>query len=203
MKSMYVTDRKAVGHDRFVHILEKLRGAPGLSVEIRERGSSDRETLEWARMARAALGFDVPLSVNRRFDLALAAGADGVQLPADGLPPARVRTATPRGFRIGISTHSAAEAAAAIEEAVEVVVLGPIFETPSKVEFGAPLGLAVLGELPVLASHSTEVYAIGGISEERLEELLPFRDRISGIAAIRLFQLAPDPRAVVERIATR
>jgi thiamine-phosphate pyrophosphorylase len=114
-----------------------------------------------------------------------------------------VRANTPRAFRVGISTHSAREAAAAIEEGVDVVVIGPVFETPSKAGYGPPLGVAGLESLPSLASHSTEVFAIGGITEERLEELDFLRDRLSGVAAVRLFQAAPDPRAVVERIAAR
>ena len=124
----------------------------------------------------------MPLYVNRRFDLALAAGAEGVHLPADGLPVSRVRPNTPRGFRVGASTHSAAEAAAAIEEGADLVVLGPIFDTPSKRAFGPPLGPEELAKLPPACAHEADVYAIGGIGEEELAELLPYRDRIAGVA---------------------
>jgi thiamine-phosphate pyrophosphorylase len=202
VKALYVTDRAAVGEERFLRILEDLSGAP-LSVELRERGSEDREILRLAVAARDRLGASVHLSVNRRFDIALAAGADGVHLPADGLPLSRLRAHTPRGFRIGVSTHSAAEAAAAIVDGADVVVLGPIFDTPSKRAYGAPLGPAVLRDLPDRETHGCEVYVIGGISEDRLPALDPYRDRIDGIAAIRLFQEAPSPRAAAERIAGR
>jgi thiamine-phosphate pyrophosphorylase len=201
VKVLYVTDRAAVGDAGIERVLEALRGIPGLLVQLREKTSTDRELLARARSARAALGPGVPLFVNRRLDVALAAGADGVHLPADGLPPKRVRPASPRGFRVGVSTHSAARAAHAIEEGADLVVLGPIFDTPSKVSFGPPLGAQALAGLPERASHGADVFAIGGIDESRLEELAPFADRISGIAAIRLIQEADDPRAVVERIA--
>ena len=202
MKALYVTDRASVGDERFLRILEDLAGAP-LSVELRERGAEDREVLRLAVAARQRLGLSVPLSVNRRFDIALAAGAAGVHLPADGLPLDRVRTQTPRGFRIGVSTHSASEANSAIAAGADVVVIGPIFDTPSKRAYGAPLGPEVLRDLPDRETHACEVYAIGGISEETLPALEPYRDRIDGIAAIRLFQDAESPRAVVERIAAR
>jgi thiamine-phosphate pyrophosphorylase len=114
-----------------------------------------------------------------------------------------VRTHTPRGFRVGLSTHSPREAGEAIAAGADLVVLGPIFDTPSKRAFGAPLGPASLAALPPAESHGCEVYAIGGISQERLPELDPYRDRISGVAAIRLFQECADPRAVAERIAAR
>jgi len=152
---------------------------------------------------RDRLGATVPLSVNRRFDIALAAGAGGVHLPADGLPLSRVRAHTPRGFRIGVSTHAAEEASAAITAGADVVVIGPIFDTPSKRSYGAPLGPAALGALPRVDSHACDVFAIGGIGEDDLDALEPYRDRITGIAGIRIFQEAAAPRAVAERIASR
>lgn len=201
MKALYVTDRRAVGDVRFEAIVGALRGAPSLSVQLREKDRSDVETLEWCRRTRRWLGRDVSLFVNRRFDIALAGGADGVHLPSDGLPLSRVRASTPRGFRIGVSTHSPAEACDALAGGADVVVLGPIFSTPSKEAFGPPLFPGALADLPALDQHSSDVYAIGGIDETNLSALDSYRDRVSGIAAIRLFQLSEDPRAVAERIA--
>jgi thiamine-phosphate pyrophosphorylase len=139
--------------------------------------------------------------VSRRFDVALAAGAQGVHLPSDGLPVPRVRANTPRGFRIGVSTHSPEEAGRAIEEGADLVVLGPIFDTPSKRPYGEPLTPRALERLPLLSAHAAQVFAIGGIGPGTLEALVPHRDRISGVAAIRLFQEAPDPGRVVEEIS--
>lgn len=202
MKVLYVTDRSAVGDRRWLAILDALAGAP-ISVELREKEAGDLEVLGLARAARERLGREVPLSVNRRFDIALAAGADGVHLPADGLPLARVRLHTPRDFRVGVSTHGPEEASAAIDGGADAVVIGPIFDTPSKRAYGPPLGPAALARLPEARSHSCEVYAIGGIEEHNLAALDPYRGRISGIAAVRLFQEAVDPRAVAERLAAR
>ncbi len=200
MKALYVTDRTAVGDRRLEDLLALLSGVEDLSVQLRERDLSDRELLARTRRAREILGRRTPLSVNRRFDVALAAGADGVHLPASGLPLRRVKANTPRGFRVGASTHSAAQAIAAIEEGADVVVLGPIFETPSKRAFGKPLGPASLSDLPPASSHSAEVYAIGGIEAGNVGELLLYRDRLAGVAAVRLFQAAGDPREAVETI---
>jgi thiamine-phosphate pyrophosphorylase len=204
VKLLYVTDRGAVGDEHFERVLAGLasRAVGGvLRVELREKETGDREVVAWAARAREILGPSVPLYVNRRFDLALAAGADGVHLPSDGLPVPRVRANTPRGFRIGVSTHAASEAAAAIDDGADLVVIGPIFPTPSKEGLGVPLGPEVLGALPPSESHAAEVFAIGGVTEENLEQLLPWRDRIAGVAGIRMFQDAPDPVKVLERIA--
>ncbi|MCA1582382.1 MAG: thiamine phosphate synthase [Acidobacteria bacterium] len=203
MKTLYVTDRPAVSDERFEAVLESLAGAPLLTVQLREKGASDRQTIAWAAAARRALGPDVALYVNRRFDLALASGAEGVHLPSDGLPLPRVRANTPRGFRVGVSTHSAAEAAEAISGGADLVVIGPVFSTPAKAPLGDPLGPEALRDLPPAREHGSDVFAIGGISEENVALLEPYRDRISGVAGIRLFQDAPDPGAVARRIARR
>lgn len=202
MKSLYVTDRAAIGEERFGAVLSALRGAAELTVQLRERHLSDREYLSRARFCRKTLG-PTPLFVNRRFDVALAAGADGVHLPDGGLPHPRVAGRVPRGVRVGVSTHSAEDAARAIAEGADLVVLGPVFDTPSKRGLGTPLGTEELARLPPIREHSTEVYAIGGITEENLEQIEPYGDRVSGIAATRLFQESRDPRALAERIARR
>jgi thiamine-phosphate pyrophosphorylase len=203
MRALYITDRRVAGDARVRETLEALSGAPSVAVQLREKGTSDRECLSWAVLARETLGPAMPLYVNRRYDIALASGADGVHLPADGLPLARVRAATPRSFQIGVSTHSAAQANRAIAEGADLVLLGPIFDTPSKRAYGPPLGAEALGELAPRNDHVAEVFAVGGISEETLSRIAPYRDRIAGVAGIRLFQESLDPRAVADRIALR
>ena len=202
MKMLYVTDRAAIGNTAFAKTLDALAGAPNLLVQLREKNAPDREVFERARAAREKLGPDV-LFVNGRFDVALAAEAAGVHLPADGLPLPRIRSHTPRGFRVGVSTHAPDEAREAIAAGADLVVIGPIFDTPSKRAYGEPLGVRALEALPRLEEHSAAVFAIGGIDEARLSDLEPYTDRVSGIAAVRLFQEAGDPRAVAERIAER
>ena len=203
MKFLYVTDRSSVGDERFTAILAALAGAQDLSVQVREKEATDRECLAWTRLARERLGAEVPLYVNRRFDIALAAEADGVHLPAAGLPLSRVKANTPRGFRVGVSAHSPAEAIGAIEEGADLVVIGPIFDTPSKRAYGPPLGAAALAQLPPRAAHAAEVFAIGGIDEQNLSDLDSYRNRISGVAGIRVFQESDDPRAVATRLCQR
>jgi thiamine-phosphate pyrophosphorylase len=203
VKALYVTDRTAIGDERFRSVVAALAGAPGLTVQLREKGTADRKIRSWADRCREWLLPGVPLYVNGRFDIALASRADGVHLPADGLPLGRVRANTPRGFRIGVSAHSAAEARAAIAAGADLVVIGPIFETPSKATFGPPLSPAALAGLPASREHAAEVYAIGGVDEAALDRLEPYRDRIAGVAAIRLFQESADPAATAARISCR
>jgi thiamine-phosphate pyrophosphorylase len=204
-----ITDRRATAGRPLVEVVRAaLAGLPppargAAAVSLREKDLDGRALLELARALRAVTGdAGARLFVNDRVDVALAAGADGVHLPADGLPVAQVRAHTPRGFRVGVSTHSPEEAAAAAEEA-DVVLLGPIFDTPSKRRFGPPLGPDALARLPPRSSQRAPIFAIGGIDEAALDRLEAYRERIAGVAGIRLFQDASDPRAVVERIAAR
>jgi thiamine-phosphate diphosphorylase len=211
VKSLYVTDREAVGDARWLEILASLASSassaafvdsPGaVAVQLREKRATDREALARAIQAKSTLGPSVPLWVNRRFDVATAAGAHGVHLPADGLPVPRVRANAPRGLSVGVSTHSAAEVERAIEEGADLVVFGPVFATPSKEGMGSPLGPSALEKLPPSSAHGADVFVIGGISESNVRELLPWRDRIAGVAAIRMFQDAEDPGRVAERLA--
>ncbi len=201
MNALFVTDRPAIGQERLERVLASLAGAPALSVQLRDPSATDREVLAQTRRARELLGPDVPLYVHRRFDLALAAGADGVHLPAAGLPLERVKANAPRGFRVGVSTHCAAEAQDAMDRGADLVVLGPIFDTPSKRGMGRPLGPEELARLPTRRPPECQLYAIGGIDGATLARIIPVRDRCDGIAAIRFFQDAADPRAALARIA--
>src|SRR5262245_3871269 len=126
MKALYVTDRSAIGEDRFAGVLDRLAGARGLAVTLREGPAGDRDLVALAREVRGRLGDAVPLYVHRRFDLALAAGAAGVHLPSTGLPLPAVRAGTPRGFRVGVSTHAASEAEEAIADGADFLVIGPV-----------------------------------------------------------------------------
>lgn len=125
------------------------------------------------------------LLVNDRFDIARAAGADGVHLTSRSLPTKVIRSIVDEDFLIGVSTHSLETAQQARHEGADFVVFGPVFETPSKQVFGEPQGIEklrqVTSELP-----GFPVFAIGGIDLGNIADC--FRAGASGIAAIRLFQ---------------
>jgi len=154
------------------------------TVQVREKTLSDVQRLERGRAVAAALsGTATRLLINGRFDIAMAVEAGGVHLPERGLPLAAVREALGPEALIGRSTHSVEAVHRAQEEGADYVTLGPIYETPSKGQFGPPLGLETLARA---AAIGVPVLAIGGISVERLAELADAGAR--GVAAIRLFQ---------------
>lgn len=154
------------------------------AVQIREKNLEDRPLWELTRRARAALPPPIQLLVNGRLDVALAAGADGVHLPSDGVPTAALRARFGADVLIGRSTHRIEEIERARDEGADYVVFGPVYETPGK---GVPLGLAAL-ERATAAGLS--VYALGGVTLERFGELAGAG--AAGVAAIRLFQDIPN-----------
>ncbi len=160
-------------------------GAAGIgAVQIREKDLDDRDLYDLARLARTVLPASARLLVNGRLDVALAAGADGVHLPADGVPVAALRTRFGEAVLIGRSTHTVEEVERARDEGADYVTFGPVFATPGK---GAPVGLEGLARATAVG---VPVLALGGVTLERLEELAGAG--AAGVAAIRLFQSTQD-----------
>jgi thiamine-phosphate pyrophosphorylase len=127
--------------------------------------------------------------VNDRIDVALAAGAHGVHLGHDSIPAKEVvrwcRSGNaPTDFFVGVSCHSLEEVRQAEQDGASYVFFGPVFETPSKIPFGRPQGIAKLEQ--VCRGAGIPVIAIGGVNRENSVDCL--RASAAGIAAIRLFQ---------------
>ena len=148
-----------------------LAGAGVPALWVREKGQTDLERFRLAAAARRAFPPPRLLLVSGRADLALAAGADGVQLAADGLPLAAVRRAAAGALTlVGRSTHALAEIERAADEGVDFVLLGPVFATPGKV---GPQPLLGVSSLAAAARLGVPVLAIGGVdSPARLAEVL-------------------------------
>lgn len=164
-------------------ILETVRTASesGVSmIQIREKSLSARLLFDLTDAAfEITRETDTKLLVNGRADIALAAGADGVHLPADGLPADVVRRSFPSDFLIGVSTHSVEEALTAKTSGADFVTFGPVFESPGK---GRPQGVEDLTRVCELLDPFP-VIALGGIDESNYRSVL--KSGASGFAAIR------------------
>lgn len=197
MQLCYVTDRKllSVSHDTEA-LLQQIVSAGEARVEwiqIREKDLPAREVLEIACRALASVPNATKVIVNDRLDVALASGAAGVHLGAasipatDAVPWCRAGNA-PENFLIGVSCHSLREAMQAEQAGASYIFFGPIYETPSKLQFGPPQGIARLAE--VCRSVRIPVFAIGGINAKNARACA--ETGVAGVAAIRLFQDALD-----------
>lgn len=194
-KFCYITDRRGLAGGS---LSESIRAAvmAGIDlIQIREKDLATRDLLAVSEQAAAcARGTASSIIVNDRFDIALAGGATGVHLGTRSLPAGCVRSMVPKGFMVGVSCHSLADVLEAEAAGADYVLLGPIFETPSKLKYGPPLGLGVLREAALQAA--IPVYALGGIMPDRIRSCL--ETGAAGIAGIRIFQEAP---SLEERVA--
>ncbi len=192
------TDDERLLRPDFGERLETLLAA-GLPAVLIRRG---REASDRARLAllRDAVGrcrrHGAELWVGGRVDLALAAGADAVQLPEHGLSIAGARAVAP-GLRIGRSVHGVEAAVEAARMGADHLLVGTIFASTSHpgVE---PAGPALLGSIrDALDRTAPPLLAIGGLTPERVHEAIAAG--ASGIVAIRAIWETDDPARSVER----
>ncbi len=169
--ALYLVTDSASARRPLADVVEECLGAGLRSVQLREKDLPVRELLALAVSLREGTRcHGARLLINDRADVALAAGADGVQRTHASLPVAAIRRIGPPPFLIGASVHSEAEAREAAAEGADFLVFGPVYDTPSKRQYGPPQGLVALGHLVVAVNRP--VLAIGGITPARVREVL-------------------------------
>ena len=167
---LLVTDRLLVRGRSLENVLQEAVDAGVSAIQLRERDLPTNELLSLAQRIHAMTkDRAVPLIINDRVDMAVALDLNGVHLRASSLPVSAARRVAGTHRLIGVSAHSVTEVQQAGDDGADYVILGPIFETPSKREFGEPLGLAVLAD--ACRHSSVPVFAIGAITRERIESV--------------------------------
>jgi thiamine-phosphate pyrophosphorylase len=171
-------------------------------VQLREKDAEAGDVLGWAETFREAAERHGSLFiVNDRPDVALAAGADGVHLGQNDLPPAFVREMMGEGAIIGLSTHGREEFGGAAPEA-DYLCAGPVWETPTKP--GRPAAGLDLIRHAAQVERSGEArpwFAIGGIDSRNLPQVIEAGAR--RIVVVRAVTEAPDPAAAVAAFRRR
>ena len=156
---------------------------------------------ELAALTRAlVVALPVPVIVNDRVDVALAAAAAGAHLGQDDVPAAPLRPHLPDGFILGISVGSPAEADRALQSTADYWSVGPCYPTVNKADAGPGLGARGFAALARRAPPGTPVIGIGGITVGNAAAI--FGAGAAGIAVIGAILGATDPEAAAAALRT-
>jgi thiamine-phosphate pyrophosphorylase len=196
-----ILDPALAGGRTLVDLANCVAGSATL-VQLRDKHGTTRAMVEEAQALRHVLEpAGVPLLINDRVDVALAAQADGVHVGQDDMAPADARLLLGRTAIIGFSVKSVAQAEAAPLEYLDYVAIGGVFATSSKDNVAAPIGIAGLREV-VRAVHARRpgfpVCAIAGINEDNAADVLAAR--VDGVSVISALSLAPDPDRAAQKL---
>ena len=140
-------------------------------IQLREKHLPTRKLLDMGYwMSELTKEYGAKLFINDRVDIALAVGADGVHLGQDSIPAHAVRKIAGDKLLVGVSTHGIDEAIEAEKDGADFITLGPLYQTPSKLKYGSPIGINILRE--VKSKVSIPVLAIGGIKLDKVKEVI-------------------------------
>ena len=165
-----ITDFMRVGKSRFLGALEEALQSGVRAIQLREKNMHPKDLLALALEVNSMTQrYNAKLLVNDRADIAIMAGADGVHLTEASVKVSDVKNKFPN-LIVGVSTHSIEEARLADRQSADFITFSPIYETPSKSNYGPPQGLAPLRQ--VTQSVDLPVLALGGITLNRVPECL-------------------------------
>jgi len=193
---MVLTDPALLKGREAVDVCRRAAAGGATMVQVRWKGGSPAATVELARALVTALA--IPVLVNDRVDVALAAGAAGAHLGWDDLPLMAARAVTPAGFILGISVGSPSEGVRARVLLADYWSVGPCYPTATKADAGAALGPEGFARLAALAPPGLPVIGIGGISAATAGAVR--RAGAAGVAVAAAVLGATDPAAAAAAV---
>lgn len=173
-----------------------ISGGVGI-VQLREKATPTRDFVDRARALVALLRpRGIPLLINDRVDVALAAGADGVHVGQSDMHVGDVRALMGPDAIVGLSVETPAQAKAAEHAPVDYLGVSPVFATATKPDAAPPWGVAGLCGLRRMTRHV--LVGIGGIGPVNAAEVL--HAGAEGIAVVSAICGAADPLAATRAL---
>jgi thiamine-phosphate pyrophosphorylase len=201
---LYVLVDPAVAGGRTLADLAARIADSATLVQLRDKRGSTRVMLEEARALTAVLApLDIPLIINDRVDVALAAEADGVHIGQDDMSAADARLLLGKTAIIGQTVKTVQQAQDAQIEHLDYVAIGGVYGTTSKDNTAAPIGLTGLREIVrIIRARDAKcpVCAIAGINEGNAAEVIAAG--ADGVAVISALSLTNDPGAAARALRT-
>jgi thiamine-phosphate pyrophosphorylase len=199
---LYAVLDPAVAGGRTLADLAKLLAQSATLVQLRDKHSDTRILVEEARALRGILApVGVPLLINDRVDVALAAQADGVHLGQDDMAPSDARRLLGSKAIIGLSVGSIADARTAPLDLIDYAGVGAVYATGSKADADAPIGVDGLREVARALRARKPGFPICGISGINNSNAPPIIEGgADGVAVISALSLAPDPARAAQEL---
>ncbi len=167
---LLVTDRHQTKGRPLLAVLAQALKAGSPAIQLRERDLCAKELLTLAEEVHRFTGpRGGQLLINDRLDVALLLEGAGVHLRSNSLPVSVARRLVGAHRLLGVSVHSVSEAMEAEAGGADYVVLGPIYDTPSKQNYGPPLGLSQLEEAARVVR--IPIIGIGGVTAARARDM--------------------------------
>lgn len=191
LKLYLVTDRGLAG-ERAIEDIVKEAVAGGVTiVQLREKDIATRDFIALAlSLKRVLKPAGVPLIINDRVDVALAADADGVHIGQSDMPYAMARKLLGPSKIIGLSVENFDQIEEANSLDVDYIGVSPVFATPTKTDTATPFGLEGLKEAVRMSVHPA--VGIGGMNERTAADVMACGT--DGIAVVSAIVCAPDPK---------
>jgi thiamine-phosphate pyrophosphorylase len=198
LRLIVITDRELASPRSVEEVVEEVLNAGVRAIQLRDKAASARCLLSQAlRLREITRAQGALLFINDRFDVALAAGADGVHLGPHDLPVGPVRATAPSGFLIGASTDDPRIARRAEAEGADYVGCGTVFPTSTKKDAGEVIG--VVGLAAVVDAVGIPVVGIGGVTPEGADRIAE-GSGAAGVAAIGAVMAAREPGTVARQL---
>jgi thiamine-phosphate pyrophosphorylase len=185
-----VTDEKLCLGRTVAEVVEQAVSGGVTAVQLREKDLNTRDFINRAVQVKKILSaYHVPLIINDRIDIALAAKADGIHVGQNDMPYDLFTKIIPGQMIRGLSVETPEQAAKAEDYKLDYLSVSPVFLTATKSELEHEWGLEGLWRLAANTKH--RLVAIGGINKSNAEEVL--KAGAKGIAVVSAICSAPDP----------
>jgi thiamine-phosphate pyrophosphorylase len=192
---LYALADPAVSGGRSLADLAKSIAGSATLVQLRDKHGSTRSMMEEARALIGVLApLDIPLLINDRVDVALAAEADGVHIGQDDMSPADARLLLGKTAIIGLSVKTLEQAREAPLDLLDYVAIGGVYGTTSKDNTSAPIGvdgLRAIAQAIRARKAGFPICAIAGINAGNADGTIAAG--ADGVAVISALSMAPDP----------
>lgn len=192
-----VTDRPlSLGRPIEEIVIEAVAGGVTM-VQLREKDAPTGEFVALAKGLKALLApLGVPLIINDRVDVALAADADGVHIGQSDMAYADARRLLGPGKIIGLSVENFHDLEVANGLDVDYIGISPVYGTPTKTDTAQPFGLEGLRKAVEMSAHPT--VAIGGMNAQTIGEVM--QAGTDGVAVVSAICSAPSPREAAREL---